>query len=430
MPAEAAATPAAAPAAAPPPAAAPATPSGKTPPAFDVRIALAKNLGLPRAEGAPAPAAATTAAGGNIDADPDADPPDNADGEDSAADADEGAADPAGGDGDGADADGGETLTAEAQLEAVTKAFESGDVDAMAKALQKPGVKIAGPVRRAFRAFQRRERAAAERDRKADQRDHEFNEARARAQQQIAEDSRRVSAQERGLIQKYGWAHQLEQAWDSGDTVALAKALEKGCKGASLATITQQLASGKQGKTPEELRAAEDRRKADEAKAAEDRQKQSAEEKKQLEQKREAAVVRVGEALKEHPYLITTNEKGEKVQDAEALKEVFELYEASWNGEKFTKTARKCADELQEKLVARAKARGLAPAPAPAAAPAGKNGKPAPSGKPRPPQRSGVREPPRTATHPRGTPQDLDASRANRLAQARRLTEMQRRGVR
>ena len=56
----------------------------------------------------------------------------------------------------------GEALTPEAQLEAVTKAFESGDIDAMAKALKKPGVKLAGPVRRAFRAFQHRERKAVD----------------------------------------------------------------------------------------------------------------------------------------------------------------------------------------------------------------------------------------------------------------------------
>lgn len=420
MPAETA--PAAAPAAKTP-AAPPPTPSGKAPQPFDVRMALAKNLGTPRGEAAPAPAA-TTAADGNIDADPDADAAvDPGD----AADPPEPAADPDAPDADGdAAADGAEPTTAEAQLEAVTKAFESGDIEAMAAALSKPGVKISGPVKRAFRAYQHRVRKADERERKANERDQSFEAARARAQQEIAEDSRRVSSQERGLIQKYGWAHSLAEAWEKQDALGVAKALEKGCKGASLATITQVLASGKTGLTPEEQRLLEDRKKLDAEREAENRKKAEAEEKKASAIKREAALTRVGESLKDHPYLQTTNDKGDKVIDQEALSEVFDLAEASWNGEKFTKTPRKVADELQEKLLTRAKARGLTVA-APAAS---TKGKPAPTATRRPAARPGLREPPRTPSTTRGTPQDLEQTRANRLAQARRLTEMQRRGVR
>ena len=415
-PAPAAVTPAAAKPAPPP------TPSGKAPQPFDVRMALARNLGSPRS--GDLPAAATTAAEGNIDADPEADPAESTETDPEPTEAAE--------DGE-ADADGDaagdtEALTPEAQLEAVTKAFESGDIDAMAKALQKPGVKLAGPVRRAFRAFQHRERKAAERERKQTERESQFDAARARAQHGIAEDSRRVAAQERGLIQKYGWAHEFTEAWEAEDMLRVSKALEKGAKGASLATITQKLASGKTGKTPEERETAERLKKLEEAKTAERTKEQQESDKKAQAGKREAAVGRVAETLKEHPYVQTTNEKGEKVVDTEAVTEVFDAYEASWNGEKFTKTARKCADELQEKLLARAKARGLGAAPA--AAP-GKNGKPAPAAAQRKPApRAGVREPPRSSTAARGTPQNLDQTRENRLAQARRLTEMQRRGVR
>lgn len=418
MPAEAAAP--AAPIAPIAPAAAPA-PSGKSPVAFDVRMALAKNLGSPRV-GDAAPAA-TTAAGGNIDADPDADPP-----------ADE-AADPGadGGGDDGADGGDGEaaaiaTGTPEERLEAVAKAFDSGDIEAMQKALEKAGMKVTGPVRRAFRAHQRRQRQLEAAAQKHTEKEREFQAARARAQQELADENRRVEALLRHGREKYGWAAALEKAWDDEDMLAVGKAIEKACKGATLATITQKLATGKAGKTPEERELAEKQRKLDETIAAEAKKKTTAEEQKQQAQKREAAVARVGEALKAHPYLVTTNDAGEKVQDSEALAEVFAAYEASWNGEKFTKTAKACADELQEKLLARAKARGIVPAAAPAAAKpaAGKTAKPA--GKPTP--RPGLKEPPRTTNPARGTPADLEATRANRVALARRATEMQRRGVR
>jgi hypothetical protein len=395
---------------------------------------MAKSLGSPAAPAAPAgssapepePSAADDAAG-------DTDGAGDGDGDPGAADdAADGAADDAAdgaGDGDGA------TGSAEERLEAAAKAFEAGDLEAMGKALQRAGVKVTGPVARAFRAHQRRLKQIETRETKMSERERNFEASRARAQQEIAEDSRRVSAQERGLIQKYGWAHQLERAWDDEDMLAVGKALERACKGASLATITQKLATGKTGKSPEERALAEERRKLDEEKAAKARKEQTAEEQKVTAQKREAAIGRVGEALKSHPYLQTTNEAGDKVMDTEALTEVFEAYEASWNGEKFTKTARQCADELQEKLVARAKARGIA-APAAPAAPAatsngkaGKAGKPAPGNKTSTP-RPGLREPPRSLQLQKGSPQDLEATRAARVAQARRVTEMQRRGVR
>jgi len=419
--ADAAAAPAAAPAASSPAKAPPPTPSGKSPQAFDVRLAIAKSLGTP---GSPNPAP-VTAAEGNIDAEPAAEKTDGTDaaepaGETPAEGAEAAAAEDA--DGDAAATDG--AAEPAETLEAVAKAFDAGDIEAMAAALKKAGMKVSGPVARAFRAHQRREQKAAERDRKAEQRDREFNEARARAQQSLADDSRRVAAAERNLSQKFGWALQLTEAWDNDDALALGKALERACKGASLATITQRLASGKTGKTPDEQRLADERKRFEEEKAAEANKRTQAEDSKQRAQQREAAMTRVGESLKAHPYLQTTGADGKTALDPEALSEVFSAYEASWNGEKFTKTAKACADELQEKLLARAKARGLAVVPAGKTPPAatGKAGK-------KPPPRT-LREPPRTQSSPRGTPQNLEETRPNRIAQARRVTEMQRRGVR
>lgn len=406
-------------------AAPPPTPSGKTPQAFDVRLALAKSIGTPGTPNAPV----TTAAGGNIDADPAEESTETADaaegGEAAEGNAEAGAEGEAEGD-EAEETPAGEARTPEDQLAAVTKAFESGDIEAMAKALEKPGVKIAGPVKRAFRAFQRRVQKLDSREQALNDRDRSFEDARGKAQQQIAADSRRVSEAERELTRRYGTAYAMEQAWENQDMLALGKTLEKACKGATLAAITQALASGKQGKTADEQRLSERERALQEREAAAQRKGQEAEESKRLQASREAAVGRIGEALKSHPYLQGTDKDGKAALDQEALTEVFNAYEASWNGEKFTKTARQCADELQEKLVARAKARGLAPVPPPAN---GSNGKKPPAPPPRrtPPPRS--KEPPRSNAS-KGGPLDLEATRANRIALAKRTTEMQRRGVR
>lgn len=424
-------------AAAPPPAAPKPTPtpSGKSPAPFDTRIALAKSLHrvlAPAADdGASAAGDAADDAGAEGATETDAaegtaargdGAAEDADGAEGEGEADEGEADEAGGDA--------EASTPEARLDAVTKAFASGDIEAMAKALEQPGVKVAGPVRRAFRAFQRRTQQLDARDQEQKDRDRNFEEAKGRAQQAIAEDSRRLSEAERNFTRKFGSSFAIEQAWENEDALALGKALEKACKGASLAEITQRLASGKAGKTPEERQLAEARRKLDEDRAALERKGQDAEAQKRQQQSREAAVGRIGEALKTHPYLQTKDEKtGAVVMDQEALAEVFGAYEASWNGEKFTKTARQCADELQEKLLARAKARGLAVVPA--AAPAGGKapaGKTPPAAPPRKPAPRG-KEPPRSQKGS-GAALDLNASRDARIAQARRMVEMQRRGVR
>lgn len=424
--------PAAAAAASPPATPAPTpTPSGKAPAPFDARLQLAKSLHPARVTmpEASTPGGATDGAaeGDGDGATEEAEPPtegsagDGAGGGEASAEGD-GAAEE---EGDGAgDAP---ARSEKERLDAVIKAFAAGDIEAMAKALEQPGVKISGPVRRQFRAFQRRVQKLDAREQELKDKDRTFEDAKAKAQQAIADDSRRLSQAERELTRKFGTAYQLETAWEQEDMVAVGKALERACKGASLAEITQKLATGKTGKTPEERALAERERKLQEAQTAEQRKAQQAEEAKKTAQQREAAIGRIGEGLKTHPYLQMKDPKsGEMVLDTEALNEVFSAYEASWNGEKFTKTARKCADELQEKLVARATARGLAPVTAPPP-PAGKAGKPQPGKKP-PQQRTGVKEPPRT--QPSAAARlDLDSTRANRVALAKRQVEMQRRGV-
>lgn len=408
---------AAAPAAKPAP---PPTPSGKAPPAFDVRIALAKSLGVPLTARTETPPPAPTK-GENVDEPETAAAEDGEPGGEPVGPPGQETEDAPAGD-DAAAAEG----SADERLEAVSKAFESGDIEAMAKALQKEGGKVSGPVRRAFRAHQRRLQQIETRETKANEREKAFEASRARAQQEIADESRRLSDIQRHASQKFGWAAALERAWDEEDMVGVAKALEKACKGASLATITQRLASGKTAKTPDEQKLADDRKKFADEQAAVERKKTAEGDKQVQAQKREAAVARVGDALKAHPYLQTVDDKGQKVTDTEALAEVFTAYEASWNGEKFTKSARQCADELQDKLLARAKARGLA---APVAPPSSKNGKPVVPAK-KPVAKPRLAEPPRSTNAARGTPQDLDASRAMRIANAKRVTEMQRRGVR
>jgi uncharacterized protein (DUF2267 family) len=120
-------------------------------------------------------------------------------------------------------------------------------------------------------------------------------------------------------------------------------------------------------------------------------------------QKRQTAVTKVGEALKTHPF----------VTDEDAVNEVFAEYEKSWNGEKFTKTPKQVADELQAKVVARAKKLGLAPAPVTKTVT-----KPVTKA---PPKR--LPEPPRGGKT--AQVDDLDA----RIAMAQRAVSVQRRGL-
>jgi hypothetical protein len=285
------------------------------------------------------------------------------------------------------------TSTPEERLNALGEALSKYDLAAIKKAL--PGVKIPEKLEREFRALDRRQRKVS-----ADA--AKFTAAKEKAAQELSQESQRVSNQQRQLIQQFKPAVDGKKAWEDQDYVGVAKALEKQF-GTDIATITQKLATGKTGMTPaekaENSAIAELRKELAELKAV------KADEGKQQTQaqKRQTAITKVGESLKTHPF----------VTDADAVNEVFAEYEKSWNGEKFTKTPKQVADELQAKVLARAKKLGLAPAAkvTPATKPAAKT----------PPKR--LPEPPRGQK----TAQldDLDA----RIALAQRNVSMQRRGL-
>lgn len=291
--------------------------------------------------------------------------------------------------------------------------MQKGDLDAAIRALGGDPKLIPLPTKRAFRAMARREA-------KAQARDQAFERAKSTAQNELAAESNRLSQLQRHASQKYGFVEHGTQAWENEEYHEVGKSLERWLK-SDLATITQKLASGKAGKAPEEKALADERKKLAAERAEFEATKAKEAGSKTLAQKREQAVTRVGEGLKAHPYIAGVDGK----PDPDAIEEVFSAYEKTWNGEKFTKTAKQVADELQTQLEARAKKRGLVKVGASPAPAVGKGGKPVVAARPR------IAEPPRTAPRTNlGTAADLDASRAQRVANAKRITEQQRRGVR
>jgi len=401
MPDAAPATPAPAPAAkaAPPPVAPAST--------FNDRIAAAKSMGTPASTAAavtakPAPVAETPTES-VAETEPESPEPAPAEGEEAPDSTDE--AEPAD-----------ETPIPGTDAEKLTTGLalmQKGDLDAAVRALGGDPKLIPLPTKKAFRAMARREL-------KAQARDAAFDKAKAEAQGHLSTESNHLSQQQRALAARYAPADESRTAWENEDFLACGKALEKHFK-TDLATITQKLASGKVGKTPEEKNLSAERAALAKERADFEAAKAKESSSKTVAQKREAAITRVGEGLKLHPYIAGTDGK----PDPEALEEVFSAYEKTWDGEKFTKTAKACADELQQKLEARAAKRGLVKAGATPAPVLGKNGKPAVAPRPR------IAEPPRTAPRNNlGTAADLDATRASRLALAKRVTEQQRRGVR
>jgi hypothetical protein len=291
------------------------------------------------------------------------------------------------------DADATPEGTPEERLNALGEALSKYDLAAIKKAL--PGVKIPEKLEREFRALDRRQRKVT-----ADA--AKFTAERTKAAQELSQESQRVSNQQRQLIQQFKPAVDGKKAWEDQDYVGVAKALEKQF-GTDIATITQKLATGKTGMTPaekaENSAIAELRKELAELKAS-----KADEGKKQTEaQKRTTAITKVGEVLKGHAY----------VTDAETLNEVFAEYEKTWDGEKFTKKPKQVADELQAKVLARAKKMGLALAPLAktVAKPVAKT----------PPKR--LPEPPRG-----GKVAEADDFAA-RLALAQRMTSKQRRGL-
>lgn len=283
--------------------------------------------------------------------------------------------------------------TPEERLTALGDALSKYDLAAIKKAL--PGVKIPEKLEREFRALDRRQRKVT-----ADA--AKFTAERTKAAQELSQESQRLSQQQRQLIQQFKPAVDGKKAWEEQDYVSVAKALEKQF-GTDIATITQKLATGKTGMTPAER--AENSAIAELKKEIESLKASKENEGKQQTQaqQRHTAIAKVGEVLKGHAF----------VTDADSLNEVFAEYEKTWDGEKFTKKPKQIADELQAKVVARAKKLGLAPVVATKAAP-----KPATK---TPPKR--LPEPPRGSKT--ATLDDFDA----RLELARRMTSQQRRGL-
>lgn len=132
----------------------------------------------------------------------------------------------------------------------------------------------------------------------------------------------------------------------------VAKALEA-FTGLPLSTLTQKLASGKTGPTPEEKRLEEDRAKF----AREKAEFEAAKNKPNVEQQRATALQKVSEQLKDHPYLKV--QKGFEARAKSRLEKTFSAWEKSWDGSKFTKTPAQCAAELHQDMLDEMKANGV-----------------------------------------------------------------------
>lgn len=320
--------------------------------------------------------------------------------------------------------------TAEERLDAAEKAFEKGDLKALAKAFGKD-TKLPEPTLKAFRSISRREAKLKADTEKHSKKTADDKVAIDKAKGEIASESARVSNLLRQIDQKHSWVIKTEKAWDAEDWVGVAKGIEKLCKGASLATITQKLAAAGSGTgttrstadrelsdREAELKRREDAHAAERAREQAERDKAASA--KTTTERRTESKTKFGQALAKHPFLANPDEPG-KV-DPDALEEAFKAYEASWDGKKFTKTAKGAADELHARELRRIKRLGLVPA---AAAPA-----PAPKAKetPVPPTKTRrLPEPPPTKTGKPPSPADtLDS----RIALARRITEQATRGLR
>lgn len=333
-----------------------------------------------------------------------------------------------------ADSDAGSFGSDKERIDAAALAFEKGDLEAMATALGRQ-IKITHPTTKAFKALssQRRKHALQVK------RDHETAQKQqgelSRAKNEIHQDSVKLSNQRRDLDNRFGWIGQTERAWEAGDMVGFAKGVERMAKGASLATITQRIASAHMGKSEPaslEQRQLEDGR-AQLRKEQDDWQKKQADEKaardkeqgqRSLSEQRQTALSKFGESHARHPFL--SNPDDPKAAEPEALEEAFAVYEKqfeAWKAGKrqFKPTPKQVLDELHQKQVRQLKRLGITPAAAASvatAAKAGTNNRPAP--KPR------LAEPPRT----NGKPPTRDDTRASRVALAKKITEQQTRGMR
>lgn len=397
------------------------------PKTFEARVAAATSL-RPAAPVAPTPAAKPVAeAPAN-----DAAPAEAGDGHEPASDAEPAPA--------AAAPESAETSTeyadAEARLDAIAQALEKGDLVAAAKASGRQ-IKLKDATAKAFTALSKREAKHREKVQADLAKLEKKSAAITKAQGEIATESQRVSALLRHAEQEHGWIPRVAKAWEARDLVTVAKGIERLCKGASLAQITQAMANMHLGKA-EPKSAAETA--AEEERAALQREReafarQKAEEKAAAEkaknqlteaQKRSAAVTKFGESWKSHPLL--QNPDDPDAPDPDELERAFAAFEAAWKEDRSVKP-KKVLDELWAKEQRRLRRLGLTPAAAPSAAPAPKagasNGKAAPAGK-APAPKPRLPEPPRTT----GKSPTRDETREARIAAARRATEQQMRGLR
>lgn len=278
-------------------------------------------------------------------------------------------------------------------------------------------------LKKQFVAIDRREkklkRQRKEWQEQTAQKDAEF----AKAKQELIEENRRISALQRGVEQKFGWAARGEQAWDGQDKVAFAKAIERMAKGASLASITQWLAGAldSQPKGPEKKepsteeqewrreKAEHDRKLAEERAKAEGAKKETS-----SAEKREQAKARLASAFAKHPFLANPDDPKSPDPDAlnEALGKVAEAMKHRSVGETSNQVAKRVLDDLHAREVRRLKRLGLEPkVPA------------------KTPEKTGERLPEPPPTNHNGKPPTPDETRNARIAAARRMTEMQRRGI-
>lgn len=316
-------------------------------------------------------------------------------------------------------------------------ALEKGDL-AAARAASGRDVKIPKVTEQAFIAISKRERKLKDRTEKHDQKVAADRAAITKAKDELARDSTKFANDRRAHEQRFGYAVSGERAWQGGDMVAFARSVERMAGGASLATITQRIASMSlgNGAAPSAGNAdplAEDRKRLADERAALDKRKRDEAEAKEREQQqrthaeqRATALGKFGEKHAQHPFLANPDEPGKA--DPEALGEAFGLFEKRWTewraGKRELKpTPKGVLDELHQREVRRLKRLGLTPAAPAAAAPAPAAAKPrAPA--PPPPRR--LPEPPRT----NAPPPSRDDTRASRIALARKVTEQQMRGVR
>lgn len=264
-----------------------------------------------------------------------------------------------------------------------------------------------------------------------DAKEAEFEKAR----REIISEHGKVTALQRATAEKYGWVAKGQTAWDNDDKVGFAKAVEKMAKGASLAQITQWLAgaltekpAGQTQQQPSEEEQAWRREKAEfERQRAEEQNKgKTAKTEQEKAKARTEAKARLATAFATHPFL--KNPDDPKNPDPDAIEEAFEKVSAAIKAKKPGETAKVVAkrvlDELHAREVRKLKRFGIEPKTETKAEDKAKDDK-----KEDKSSKPGTRLPEPPPTKRDATTVSLDATRAERIAAARRLTEQQRRGV-